>query len=253
MGLFIQDDPTYDETKRMTGFNRYKQLLSNYAGHWTILNLITTMAATPLIIGIAASILYSSILMLLPLSILGGLILGPFVFALVDNLFRAFRDDPGLRWDNYKKGLRQNLSCSLLPGALLGLFTGVCCFLFYMMYEAVLPPTKGTIALFIFAIIVYIIFALLLTAQMVLFRQILLVRIRNVILFTAKYLWKLLLCVCLIGFWICLFFLLAPYSLVVFPFLGFWYILFLTYFILYEALDKEFHIEESIRMKHMPM
>lgn len=40
MGLFVRDDD-YDESHRMTGFNRYKQLLSFFAGHWVKLNLIS--------------------------------------------------------------------------------------------------------------------------------------------------------------------------------------------------------------------
>lgn len=60
MGLFVRDDIDYNESVRMTGFNRYKQLLSFYAGHWTILNLIMTLGALPLIFGITFSILCRS-------------------------------------------------------------------------------------------------------------------------------------------------------------------------------------------------
>ena len=40
MGMFFADD-SYDESRRMEGFRRYKQLLSFYAGRWVKVNLLT--------------------------------------------------------------------------------------------------------------------------------------------------------------------------------------------------------------------
>ena len=34
MGLFIREDPGYQEDVRQTGLNRYKQLLSIRSGQW---------------------------------------------------------------------------------------------------------------------------------------------------------------------------------------------------------------------------
>ena len=42
MGMFFADD-RYDESRRMEGFGRYKQLLSFYAGRWVKVNLLTVL------------------------------------------------------------------------------------------------------------------------------------------------------------------------------------------------------------------
>lgn len=51
MGMFFADD-SYDESRRMEGFQRYKQLLSFYAGRWVKVNLLTTLGALPLVLGV---------------------------------------------------------------------------------------------------------------------------------------------------------------------------------------------------------
>lgn len=43
MGMFVREDPGYDESVRQTGFNRYKQLLSIRFGQWWKVNLLTLL------------------------------------------------------------------------------------------------------------------------------------------------------------------------------------------------------------------
>ena len=81
MGLFVHEDPYYDPDVRQVGFNRYKQLPSQHAFSWIKLNLLTVLGALPLAAGIGYAILSSSILVLIPVSILGGMIWGPFLAA----------------------------------------------------------------------------------------------------------------------------------------------------------------------------
>ena len=94
MGMFFADD-SYDESRRMEGFQRYKQLLFFYAGRWVKVNLLTTLGAFPLVLGITFSVLSSSVLVLIPASLVGGAIFGPFLAALYDSIFRGLRDAPG--------------------------------------------------------------------------------------------------------------------------------------------------------------
>lgn len=92
MGLFVHEDPYYDPDVRQVGFNRYKQLLSRHAFSWIKLNLLTVAGALPLAAGIGYAILSSSILVLIPLSIVGGMIWGPFLAGLYDGILRGLRD-----------------------------------------------------------------------------------------------------------------------------------------------------------------
>ena len=71
MGLFVHEDSYYDPDVRQMGFNRYKQLLSWHAFSWIKLNLLTVLGALPLAVGIGAAILSSSVLVLIPFSVLG--------------------------------------------------------------------------------------------------------------------------------------------------------------------------------------
>lgn len=247
MGLFIRDD-SYDESIRMTGFNRYKQLLSFFGFHWVKLSIITFITALPLIIGIAYAMLSTSLLLALLFGAIGGAILGPFIAALVDSMYRAFRDDPGLRWDNYKKGLRQNIKCALIPGAILGLFISLYCFIFYLNYyaNAIIVNTYSAIA-FLIALTFFINLQNLFWPQLILFNQPLKQTLINIILFSSKYLWKTLkvslLQLLFIGFHV----IFAPYTIILLPFLSIWYYVFFSQFLLYDALNEELQIEEKFK------
>ena len=245
MGLLTPEDRGYDPSVRQTGFYRYKQLMSFYGVHWFQVGLFTVAGALPLATGIVISILSSSVLVLLPCSILGGMIFGPFLAGMFDAVLRGLRDDPNNWWANYKKSWRQNWAGSLLPGAFLGLFIGVYAFTANLFWWAQTAPSLGTLALSLFSALVLIIFTTLFWPQFVLFRQTMLNRLRNILLFTAKYLWKVLGAALLQMLYFAVMILFAPWTLLLIPFLGVWYIIFLTQFMLYDALNEELRIEEQ--------
>jgi len=74
MGLLFPEDPHYNENERQRGFDRYRQLLSNRFGQWWKLNLLTLVGFVPLAAGVFYASAVSSILVLLPCSIVGGAI-----------------------------------------------------------------------------------------------------------------------------------------------------------------------------------
>lgn len=246
MGLFFADD-SYDESRRMLGFGRYKQLLSFYAGRWVKVNLLTVLGGLPLAAGIAAAILTSSILVLIPASLVGGAVFGPFLAALYDSLFRGLRDAPGSWREHYRRSWKQNAKASLLPGAVVGLLVGVYAFMLYMMWVAQTPPTLGTVAVVLFGALLFFAVNLLYWPQLVLFQQSTVVRLYNVALFTLKYFWRVMGAAALLLLWTLLFLLFAPWTLLLVPFLGLWFILFVCELSLYSRLDSAFHIEEQFR------
>ena len=246
MGLFTPDEPNYNPEIRQDGFNRYKQCLSFYAANWMKINLITIMGALPLATVIAVSILSSSVLILLPGSFLCGALFGPFLAGLYDAILRGLRDDP-MNWkDAWRKSWKQNWRESLFPGALLGLLLGAYAFMAFLFWQAAVPPSAGTLALYAFAGFLLILFSTLYWPQMVLFQQTPANRIRNLILFSAKYLWRVAGVTLLQALYILLYILFAPWTLLLLPFLGFWYLIFLAQFLIYEPLNKEFQIEERL-------
>lgn len=234
MGLFVHEDAHYDPDVRQVGFNRYKQLLSLHASSWIKLNLLTVAGALPLAAGIGYAILSSSILVLIPLSILGGMIWGPFLAGLYDGILRGLRDAPESWWAAWRKSWRQNGRESLLPGAVLGLLVGMYAFMAALFWWSPAPQTPGTIALYLFSGALFLLLNTLYWPQMVLFRQTALNRMRNIILFTAKYFWRMAGVTLLQLVYILIYVLLAPWTLLLVPFLGLWYITFLSQLLIYE-------------------
>ena len=94
MGLFFAEDPHFDETERQTGFYRYRQLLSTRFRRWWKTNLLTLAGFAPLAAGIFYAAASTSVLVLLPASLLGGMIAGPFLAGMYDAVLRGLRDDP---------------------------------------------------------------------------------------------------------------------------------------------------------------
>ena len=242
MALF-RDDTDY--THRQTGFRRYKQLMSFYAFHWLRINLLTTAGILPLAAGILFAILTSSLVVLLPLSILGGMIFGPFLSGLVDAVMRGLRDAPGNWWKNYLKSWKQNWKSSLLPGAFLGFFFGLQAFMLYIMMSAQAAPPLSTVLMLLLSTAVVIWMGTLYWPQMVLFTQSAVNRLRNALLFTIRHSLKVLAAVLIQLVWVVLIFLFAPWTIVVVPFLGFWFPIFLAQLRIYGDLNADLRIEEQ--------
>lgn len=247
MGLFVREDPYYDPDVRQVGFNRYKQLLSRHAFSWIKLNLLTVAGALPLAAGIGYAVLSSSILLLIPLSLLGGMIWGPFLAGLYDGILRGLRDAPESWWTAWRKSWRQNGRESLLPGAILGLLVGMYTFMAALFWWSSAPQTMGTIALTLFSGTLFLLLNTLYWPQLVLFRQTARNRMRNIILFTAKYAWRMAGVAVLQLLYTMIYVLLAPWTLLLVPVLGFWYIIFLSQFLIYDQLDQELGIEEKFQ------
>lgn len=247
MGLFVREDPYYDPYVRQVGFNRYKQLLSRHAFSWIKLNLLTVAGALPLAAGIGYAVLSSSILLLIPLSLLGGMIWGPFLAGLYDGILRGLRDAPESWWTAWRKSWRQNGRESLLPGAVLGLLVGMYAFMAALFWWSSAPQTMGTIALTLFSGTLFLLLNTLYWPQLVLFRQTTRNRMRNIILFTAKYALRMAGVAVLQLLYAMIYVLLAPWTLLLVPVLGFWYIIFLSQFLIYDQLDQEMGIEEKFQ------
>ncbi len=244
MGLLFPEDPHFDENERQTGFYRYRQLLSVRFGRWWKINLLTLAGLTPLTAGIFYAVASSSLLVLLPCSLLGGMLAGPFLAGMYDAVLRGLRDDPRPWWDSWLRSWRQNWKSSLIPGALLGLALGVYTFMAMLFWWAERAPTPGTVALYLFALLAVLIVNTLYWPQMVLFRQKASIRLQNCLLFCIKYFWRVLgVGLLQLGYW-AVFVLFAPWTLLLLPVLGVWYIIFLSQFFLYGPLDRELQIEE---------
>lgn len=244
MGLLFPEDTHFDETKRQTGFYRYRQLLSARFGRWWKTNLLTLAGFAPLAAGVFYAVASTSVLVLLPASLLGGMIAGPFLAGMYDAILRGLRDDPLPWWEGYQRAWKQNWKSSLIPGALLGLILGTYTFTAMLFWWAERAPSLGTVTLYLFALLAVLIVNTLYWPQLVLFRQKASVRLRNCLLFCIKYFWRILGVGVLQLACLAVFVLFAPWTLLLLPVLGVWYILFLSQFLIYPQMDAAFQIEE---------
>ena len=249
MGMFVREDPNYDESVRQKGFNRYKQLLSIRFGQWWKVNLITLAGLAPLAGGIFYSIGVSSMLVLLPCCVVGGMIAGPFLAGLYDAILRGLRDDPTPWKDAYARAWRQNWKSSLFPGALLGLLAGVYAFMAMLFWWAETPPGLGTLALYLFSLLLVLVVCTVYWPQLVLFDQSPAIRLRNCVLFCVKYFWRVMEVGLLQLAFIAAYVLFAPWSALLLLVIGAWYVVFLAQFLIYDQLDESFRIEEQYRQK----
>ena len=250
MGLFFPEDPHFDENQRQTGFYRYRQLLSTRFGRWWKTNLLTLAGFAPLAVGVFYAVASTSVLILLPASLLGGLIAGPFLAGMYDAILRGLRDDPLPWWESYQRAWKQNWSSSLIPGALLGLAAGVYAFMSMLFWWAEQAPSLGTVALYLFALLIVLIINTLYWPQLVLFQQKSSVRLRNCLLFCVKYFWRVLGVGLLQLGCLAVFILFAPWTLLLLPVLGMWYILFLSQFLIYEQREDAYQIEKHRSKGH---
>lgn len=245
MGLFVREDPGYNENIRQTGFNRYKQLLALRFGQWWKAGMAALAGFIPLTAGIACAILTSSVLVLIPCSILGGMIAGPFLAGLYDAVLRGLRDDP-LPWkEAWGRSWRQNWRESLLPGAAMGLMAGLYAFMAMLFWWAEVPPSLGTVALYLFSLLLVLAANTLLWPQLVLFQQSPSARLRNAALFLVKRFWRVMGAGLVQLAYLAVLVLFAPWTVFLLPVTGMWYAVFLSQLLIYRQLDEDFHIEES--------
>ena len=125
MGLLFAEDPHFNENERQTGFYRYRQLLSARFGRWWRTNLLTLAGLAPLAAGVFYSVAFSSVLVLLPASLLGGVSAGPFLAGMYDAVLRGMRDEHRPWWDCYQLAWKQNWKGGALLGAVMGLLLGI--------------------------------------------------------------------------------------------------------------------------------
>ena len=87
----------------------------------------------------------------------------------------------------------------------------------------------------------------LLWPQVVLFEQKPLARLRNAALFLLKRFWRVMGAGLVQLAYLTIMVLFAPWTLLLLPVTGIWYVVFLSQLLIYKQLDEDFHIEESIQ------
>ena len=114
MGMFFAED-NHPRQGRATGFDRYREILERDVMSFFLAGLVTLAGFLPFGAGLVLAGATSSVLVLIPGCVLGGLFAGPALYALLDLVFRTLRDAPVTWWENYRAALRKHWREALLP------------------------------------------------------------------------------------------------------------------------------------------
>lgn len=246
MGIFFPDEPDHFPDRRPTGFKRYAQVLERDWKRLMIVNFLTLCWVMPFVLGVGYAILSSSVLVLIPACVLGGILAGPGMACMHDMVLRGLRDNTDDWWFSYKRALKQNFRAAVLPGIAAGLFWGFFAFSCAMLWWAPGNPGLGTVAVMaVSALLVTMVFTVW-WPQVALFDQKPGIQLKNCLLFCLRWFLPTLGAAALKLGWVLILVLLMPWSGFIIPFLGIWYIVFLSNFRIYDRLNEEFRIEEMI-------
>lgn len=236
---------------RPTGFPRYTMVLEQNFKKFLVTNLLTIAGFIPFCIGVAAAVLLSSILILIPACVIGGIFAGPSLSCMYDAIMRGLREAPGKCWNNYKQAWKQNWRSSLLPGIVFCILLGFNIFMVMLFWWSSRFPGWGTILLYSFSLLLFTMFFSVCWPQIALFEQSFRQCMQNCLLFILRFLPKIFAIALLqIIYWIIMV-LFLPWSILLMPLLGFWFILYTANFLIYDTLNNIFQIENKIAA-HFP-
>ena len=215
-----------------------------------LVNLLTALGALPYGLGLVAAILLKSSGVLILACLVGGACFGPALSGVVDCILRSLRSSQDDWWYSYRKAWRQNWRESILPGIVLCLFVG---FLLFMGLQFVWTEEVIPLVMLICGIVSALLAAMVFTvywAQLVLFSQSGLWKLRNCPIFILPNIIRCLGAAVMQVAWWVLLAMLLPGSLLIVALFGFWLILYWTYRLLYPALNRVFEIEKRIAAEY---
>lgn len=246
MTFFFHPNSYSSNGKRLTGFPRYTEVLERNIKNFLLTNLLTLVAFLPFGIGIVLAILSSSVLVLIPCCIIGGIFAGPALSCMYDAIMRSLRDVSEKWWTNYKHAWKQNWRQSLLPGIAFCLMLGFYLFMAMLFWWSSQFPGWGTLVLYAFSLLLFTMFFSICWPQIALFKQPFHQCARNCLLFILRFFPKTAgISLLQILYWtiIALF---LPCSVILMPLIGFWFVLYTANFLIYDTLNNSFQIEELI-------
>ena len=251
MAFLFRPNTYTSNGSRPTGFPRYTMVLEQNFKKFLVTNLLTIAGFIPFCIGVAAAVLLSSILILIPACVIGGIFAGPSLSCMYDAIMRGLREAPGKCWDNYKQAWKQNWRSSLLPGIVFCILLGFNIFMVMLFWWSSRFPGWGTILLYSFSLLLFTMFFSVCWPQIALFEQSFRQCMQNCLLFILRFLPKIFAIALLqIIYWIIMV-LFLPWSILLMPLLGFWFILYTANFLIYDTLNNIFQIENKIAA-HFP-
>ena len=246
MSFFTPNYAHPSNGKRLTGFPRYMEILERNFKNFFFANLMTLIGFLPFAAGVILSILSSSVLILLPACLIGGIFAGPALSCMYDAVLRSLRDASKNWWADYRHAWKQNWRQSILPGILFCLMLGFYIFMAMLFWWAVRFPGWGTIVIYLCSLFVFTMFFSVLWPQIALFEQSFAQCCKNSFLFMLRFLPKTAGISLLQAVYWLVIALFLPWSVFLLPLTGIWFIVYSANFLLYDTFNDIFQIEDKI-------
>lgn len=232
--------------KRPGGFSDYIEPMKQSLKNLFFANLITLGTFLPLAIGVVLSILSSSVLLLIPSCLIGGILAGPGLSCLYDAILRCLRDASRNWWTDYQRAWKQNWRQAILPGILFCLMLGFYIFMAMLFWWSNRFPGWGTIAVYFCSLFLFTMLFSICWPQVALFDQSLGQCFQNSLLFMLRFFPKVAAISLLqIAYWIIMV-LFLPWSVLLLPVTGIWLIVYTANYIIYDTMNDAFEIEDKI-------
>lgn len=235
------------DTPRKKGFARFIEVVERDALSFWKASVLLTVSGLPLCIGLWITLNSNNFFLLLLISSIGGILVGPQLSGLTDTILRSLRDEPSFWWHTYRIKWKENVTESILPGMMTGLILGTEFYVLANIDRIVLGAGLFLILWIAFLFITSLL--LLIWMQLSLMKLQLLATLKNAVLLVLI---SPLRCIGaatmqLLYWGICWLFL--PYSLAVFLIIGIWFPCAISFLILYQPVEKSFRLEQRIREK----
>lgn len=249
MALFFINDEERFTGAAKTGFPLYKSVLESSWKEFLAEGFLTLLFYVPFAGGMVYAVLSKSLLAALLAGVVGGAVSGPAHACLYDLILRRLRGDRADWWTAWKRAFRLNLRAAILPGVIQCSFLGQLIFGGALVSWGAAPLSWGTVFLVLSGAVLLTMILTVWWAQIVLFEQTMVLRLKNSLFFCIFHFWRMLGCALLQIAWLLILALFMPWTAFLIPFLGIWYCLFLALFMIYPRLNEDFRIEEQIEEK----
>ena len=256
MGFFsrqYKDGPGVEkDAPRKKGIARFFEIIGRDLSGLFFANLLTCVGFLPMAVCGIMGIFQGSLPLILAGAVIGGVFAGPALSGMYDTVLRALRDEPGYWWATYRRAFKQNWKASILPGILYCVIVISQIYLavvWFLSYSGGTASTPLLIATVLNLVLFHMLFAYM-WPQIVLLDQPLLLTLKNslscMLAFFPRALAASLVSILFGGVLISA----LPTSLYLAPIFGFWLPCLISCQIIYNDIDRVFHIEENIRKLH---
>ncbi len=126
--------------RQRKGLGKFLETIFDNLGRLMVTSFFTLLSVLPGAVGLTLSGLMGSPLLMLLSGVVGGALMGPFYGAMSDGILRSLRGLPGSWGERYRRVLKRDWKCCVLPGIAVGCLTAAAVNVFSMRRDGMTLP-----------------------------------------------------------------------------------------------------------------